>query len=134
VPTGDIGSAQFQRVPEAIPLGEAAARKVADRLAAYAVPEAEYIAWRNRVTKRQDIDVRVAAVRFEGLERVNSEYLRTLTRIKPGDDVNVEASATTQCGCRHSRMSIPWRTGSRGMPRTRRWSGCPRNPRWGPTS
>ena len=91
VPTGDIGSAQFQRVPEAIPLGEAAARKVADRLAAYAVPEAEYIAWRNRVTKRQDIDVRVAAVRFEGLERVNSEYLRTLTRIKPGDDVNVEA-------------------------------------------
>lgn len=89
VPMGDIGSADFQRVPETIPLGEAAARKVADRLSAYAVPEAEYLAWRSRVTKRQDIEVRVAAVRFEGLERVNSEYLRTLTKIKPGDDVNI---------------------------------------------
>jgi NTE family protein len=40
VPTGDIGTSDFERVPETIPLGEAAARKVADRLAALALPAA----------------------------------------------------------------------------------------------
>jgi NTE family protein len=78
-------------VPETIPLGEAAARKVADRLAAYAVPEPEYVAWRDRVTMRQDVEARVAAVRFEGLERVNPEYLRSITTIEPGDSVDIEA-------------------------------------------
>jgi len=126
VPMGDIGSTQFQRVPEAIPLGEAAARKVADRLAAYTVPEAEYIAWRNSVTKRQGIDVRVAAVAFRGLERVNAEYLRTLTRIKRATDVNAEA--ISHDAMRMSALkdvdTVAYRL--EGMPRARRWSGCPR--------
>ena len=88
---GDIGTTDFTRTPETIPLGETAARKVADRLAAYAVPEADYIAWRNTVTMNQKIEGKVAAVRFDGLQRVNPEYLRTLTKIKPGDDVNIQA-------------------------------------------
>ena len=91
VPMGDIGSADFQRVPETIPLGEAAARRVSARLAEYALPETEYIAWRKSVTTRQDLEARVAEVRFEGLERVNPEYLRSFTTIEPGDDVDVEA-------------------------------------------
>jgi NTE family protein len=91
VQMGDIGTADFTRVPDTIPLGEVAARQVADRLAAYAVPEAEYTAWRNRVTTGQDIEVRVAAVRFEGLGHVNPEYLRTITTIEPGDMVDIEA-------------------------------------------
>jgi len=91
VEMGDIGTADFTRVPETIPLGEVAARKVADRLAAYAVPEPEYVAWRDRVTMRQDVEARVAGVRFEGLERVNPEYLRSMTTIEPGDSVNIEA-------------------------------------------
>ena len=69
VPVGDIGTADFPRVPETIPLGEAAARKVADQLARYSVPPAEYMAWRKRVTVHQDVEARVAAVRFEGLGR-----------------------------------------------------------------
>jgi NTE family protein len=91
VEMGDIGTADFTRVPKTIPLGEVAARKVADRLAAYAVPESEYVAWRNRVTMRQDVEARVAGIRFEGLERVNPEYLRTITTIEPGDTVDIEA-------------------------------------------
>ena len=35
VPMGDITTSDFERVPETIPLGEAAARAVADRLAVY---------------------------------------------------------------------------------------------------
>ena len=90
VEMGDIGTADFTRVPDTIPLGEAAARKVADRLAVYAVPKSEYVAWRKHVTTRQDVEARVADVRFEGLERVNPEYLRTMTTIAPGDKVDIK--------------------------------------------
>jgi NTE family protein len=90
VPMGDIGTADFTRVPETIPLGEAAARKVADRLAAYSVPDAEYVAWRNKVTTPQKIETRLAGVRFEGLKYVNPEFLATLTTIKTGDVVDIE--------------------------------------------
>ena len=89
VPMGDIGTADFPRVPETIPLGEVAARGVVDQLARYSVPPSEYMAWRQRVTVKQDVEARVAAVRFEGSNRVNAEYLRTLTSIKPGDVVDV---------------------------------------------
>jgi NTE family protein len=89
VPMGDIGTADFERVPETIPLGEAAARGVAAQLARYSVPDEEYSAWRRRVTVPQEIESRVAAVRFEGLEHVNPEYLRSLTSIQPGDVVSI---------------------------------------------
>ena len=91
VPMGDITTSDFTRVPETIPLGEVAARKAADRLAALSVPEAEYLAWRNRVTTPQQIETRLAGVRFEGLEYVNPEYLATITTIKAGDEVSIEA-------------------------------------------
>ena len=84
VPMGDIGTADFTRVPETIPLGESAARLVADRLATFAVPEQEYAAWRARVTTQQAVETRVADVRVEGLKRVNPDYLRSFTTIQPG--------------------------------------------------
>ena len=91
VPMGDIGTADFTRVPETIPLGESAARLVADRLAILAVPEQEYAAWRARVTMQQAVETRVADVRVEGLKRVNSDYLRSFTKIRPGDTVDIAA-------------------------------------------
>ena len=42
---GDFSAADFDHLPTTIPIGEAAARKVADRLAAYSVPKAEYEDW-----------------------------------------------------------------------------------------
>ncbi|HEU5468996.1 MAG TPA: patatin-like phospholipase family protein [Steroidobacteraceae bacterium] len=86
---GDITTGDFERLPETIPLGEAAARKAADRLAALAVPAPEYVAWRSRITTSQAIEAKVADVRVEGLEYVNPEYLRTLMTVKPGDAVAV---------------------------------------------
>ena len=88
VHVGDIGTADFERVPETIPLGEQAALEVADQLRQYAVPEAEYMAWRQRVTEDQEIDARVADVRFEGLEFVNPGYLATMSDIAAGDAVD----------------------------------------------
>ena len=91
VPMGDIGTADFTRIPETIPLGESAARLVADRLATFAVPEQEYTAWRDRVTTQQAVDTRVAEVRVEGLRRVNADYLQQFTEVKPGDTVDIAA-------------------------------------------
>jgi NTE family protein len=91
VPMGDIGTSDFLRVPDTIPLGEAAARAAVDQLALLSVPPAEYAAWRDRVTAAQDIETRVAEVRFEGLRWVSPEYLRGLTSIRPGDAVDTEA-------------------------------------------
>ena len=88
VQLGDIGTADFERVPETIPLGEKAALAVADQLRQYAVPEAEYVAWRQQVTEDQEIKAQVADVRIEGLEFVNPAYLATLSDIKPGDAVD----------------------------------------------
>ena len=89
VPMGDIGTADFTRVPETVPLGEAAARKIAGELARYSVPPAQYASWRERVTMGQGLEARLADVRFEGLERINPEYLRSVTKIRPGDDVKI---------------------------------------------
>ena len=91
VPMGDIGTADFERTPETIPLGEAAARQVAGRLSALALAEPEYTAWRGRVTTRQAVETRVADVRLEGLQRVNPNYLQSATTIRAGDAVDIGA-------------------------------------------
>jgi NTE family protein len=88
---GDIGAADFERTSETIVLGEKAARAAASRLAALSVSESEYAAWRRRVTVHQNIETRIADVRFEGLRRVNPEYLRTLTSVRAGDTVDTAA-------------------------------------------
>lgn len=88
--TGDIGTASFERVPETIPLGEVAARKAADSLRRYSLSEEEYAEWRQRVASSQNVQVRLADVTFKGLDRVNPDYLKTRTVVKPGDMVGVE--------------------------------------------
>ena len=91
VEVGDIGTADFVRVPETIPLGEKAAHAVAEQLSRYSVPAAQYAAWRERVTLSQDIDAKLAGVRYEGLENVNPEYLATLTTVEAGAKVDNQA-------------------------------------------
>lgn len=86
---GDIGTSSFERIPETLPLGEAAARAASTQLAALSVSPEQYAAWRQRVTASQDISVRLADVRYEGLERVNPEYLETQAHIAAGDTVDI---------------------------------------------
>jgi NTE family protein len=85
VPMGDIGSASFDRVPDAIPLGYAAARERLAELQRYALPEAEYLAWRQAVTRPGSEPTRLAGVRVVGLDRVNPAYVEAqLRNAKPG--------------------------------------------------
>jgi NTE family protein len=88
VPMGDIGSGDFGRVPEAIPLGRTAAEGMREQLRRYAVPEQEYLAWRNAVTQSDGETIRLADVRIKGLDRVNPEYVQAqLQNARPGSDV-----------------------------------------------
>jgi NTE family protein len=68
---GDIGSGDFDRGPEAIATGVAAARRASGQLARLGVSPAEYAAWRASVERRRQSVERIDEVRIEGLERVN---------------------------------------------------------------
>jgi NTE family protein len=89
VPMGDITTSDFDRMPETIPLGEVAARKAADRLAALAVPAPQYAAWRRQVTTSQDVTATLAEVQVAELGFVNPEYLRSLMTIETGKPVEI---------------------------------------------
>lgn len=89
VPMGDITTSDFDRMPETIPLGEAAARRETDRLRALSVPAEEYVAWRKQVTTSQVVEAKVADVKVEGLDYVNPDYLRTMLTVKAGDAVEI---------------------------------------------
>ncbi|NJD32145.1 MAG: hypothetical protein FIB04_09690 [Gammaproteobacteria bacterium] len=93
VPMGEIGSASFDKVDEAIPLGRAAALEHRAELARYSVPEPEYLAWRESVSRPKAPPVRLAAIRIEGLERVNPDYVRETLRLQPGDEVTARTIA-----------------------------------------
>jgi NTE family protein len=130
---GDIGTADFQRVPETIPLGEAAARAVASQLAQYAVPPAQYAAWRSRVTTGQEIEARVAGVQFEGLRWMNPAYLETRTDVQPGDVVDNQriSEQARSMSALQDLESVGYQlTGDPKAP-TLQW--LPKEKSWGPT-
>jgi NTE family protein len=97
---GDIGTADFERIPETIPLGEKAAHEQMAALAKYAVPADEYLAWRKHVTSSQEIEARLAGVRYEGLQRVNPAFLEQQAQVHAGDVVD-----TAQISKEAQRMS-----------------------------
>ncbi|MCC6212641.1 MAG: patatin-like phospholipase family protein, partial [Burkholderiales bacterium] len=94
----DITSSDFYKVPEAIPLGEAAARKAAASLARYSLPPQAYAAWRADLRKDPTLaKVRIDEVRLVGLKVTNPEVVRNYIESKPGDiydPAKAEADAT----------------------------------------
>jgi NTE family protein len=85
---GTITSASFERTPEAVRIGEAAARKMADALKRYSIPEAEYAALRKtQIPQRKGLGT-VAEIRFEGIQRTNPEVLAALVESKPGEELS----------------------------------------------
>jgi len=87
---GDISAASFERSPDAVRIGEAAARAVAPRLRRYSLPADAYAELRlRRISPPVGLGA-VEAVRFEGLERTNEEVLRALVRARPGELLSEE--------------------------------------------
>jgi NTE family protein len=91
VPTGDLGSAQFGRVPETIPLGVEAARAAAASLARYSVSEEEYRAWRSGLDRPDPVLVPVEAFRFVPLRHASEDFLATRIRTRPGEPASLAA-------------------------------------------
>jgi len=82
----DIGSSDFARVPEAIPIGEAAARAAAAELSRYSVSPAEYARWRAGLVKAADeARVRIDEVRVTGLHVTNPQVMKSFLQTRPGD-------------------------------------------------
>lgn len=104
VQMGDIGSGSFERVPDAIPLGRAAALAKSADLARFSLPPEEYAAWRANISRDYGRPRQIAHVTVVGLDRVNPGYVdeavvltRPDTEVTP-DDVAADASRIYSLG------------------------------------
>ena len=126
---GDIGSASFDRVNDAIPIGRAAALAHRAELERYAVPEAEYLAWRESASLPGREKVTLAGVNLNGVERANPEFIRQTFGLQTGDVVDARQIAERANAV--FALSDFERVGYylRGTRRSRPWTCiCRRNP------
>jgi len=85
IPMGDIGSASFERVPEALERGRKAAETRSADLARYSVSEDAYKAWLAKVGKTEQDKPMLADVKIVGLQRVSLAYVQAqLKNVAPG--------------------------------------------------
>ncbi|MEO7385456.1 MAG: BamA/TamA family outer membrane protein, partial [Gammaproteobacteria bacterium] len=88
VPMGDIGSASFDRVPDAVPLGREAALKQEAQLRRLALSEDQYRAWRLALNREGNAPIHLADVKVTGLHRVNPDFVQgQLQAVGPGKEV-----------------------------------------------
>ncbi|HEX6723319.1 MAG TPA: patatin-like phospholipase family protein, partial [Burkholderiaceae bacterium] len=85
---GDYSTGDFDNLAKITPLGEEAARKVADRLAQLSMPPAEYAALRQRQQVGTVPDIKpVDEIRFSQLTRVNPESAQAVMQTTVGAPV-----------------------------------------------
>lgn len=83
-----ITAADFNKFREGAERGRKAAEAVADKLRRYALPEAQYTAWANKLkTDTQELP-RVDEVQIAGLKHVNPEAVRKHLHVDPGEPLN----------------------------------------------
>lgn len=87
---GDISAGSFERAAEAIGIGEAAARAMAEQLKRYSLPPEQYAALRSRQVREPKGLGTVDEIRFEGLQRTDPELLRALMQSKAGEPLKEE--------------------------------------------
>ena len=83
---GNFSAGDFDNLPKTVPIGEAAARKVADRLRALSLAPEQYAALRQRqgpASKEAMITV-VDEIRVEGTKRINSQVVLQSMQTVPG--------------------------------------------------
>lgn len=85
---GDIGSASFDRVEDAIPLGRAATLAHRAELERYSLPTEEFQAWRAARARPPREPMTLAGVTVQGAERVNEDFVRRRLGLQAGDVVD----------------------------------------------
>jgi NTE family protein len=88
---GNFSTGDFDNLPQISPLGEEAARKVADRLAQLSIPAKEYAALRQRqlvaaVPEPKPVD----EIRFENLKRVNPVSAQAVMETQVDEPIDQE--------------------------------------------
>jgi NTE family protein len=81
-------SSQFDKVPQAIPLGERAARIEAGRLAPYGLTPDRYAQWRAGLERVAPASAQLAEVRIAELERVNPLAIRRVVKSRIDEPVD----------------------------------------------
>lgn len=88
---GNYSASDFDHMRETVPIGEAAARKVAERLSRLSLSEDDYAAYRaRRLTIDSPLRASVDAIRFEGLARANPDVLRASMQTRPGAPIDTD--------------------------------------------
>jgi NTE family protein len=86
---GDFSTADFDHLPKITPLGEAAARRVTDRLSQLSLPPDEYAVLRQRQQVAVVPDTRpVDEIRFADLHHVNQETAAAVMQTETGKPVD----------------------------------------------
>ena len=84
-----IGSADFGKLDEAIPLGYAATEAMQNQLQKYALSEDAYRAWRQEIDNCVEGPPQVHFVNLDNQSRFSDEVLLELITIKPGQTLNL---------------------------------------------
>ncbi len=91
-PLETIGATDFNLVGDAITIGAATTRAMADSLARLSMPQDEYVTHRRiqlaRATTPMGINERLGELRITGLERANSDELKRTLDIQPGETID----------------------------------------------
>jgi NTE family protein len=86
---GDFSAGNFDNLPQAVPVGEAAARQVADALSRHSLPPAEFAALRKRQTVAADpADGVIEAIVVTGNQRVSETVVIESMVTRVGDPVD----------------------------------------------
>jgi NTE family protein len=93
VPMGTMGAGDFQRVPEAIPLGERAARELAPQLRRLSVSVAAYAAWRAGVGGATPVAGEIADIEVTGTQVVNPAVIEAQIRSRPGEPFDAQKAS-----------------------------------------
>ncbi|MGL6108860.1 MAG: patatin-like phospholipase family protein [Rubrivivax sp.] len=87
---GAYSAGDFDNMPSTIPIGEAAARKVAEQLRRFSLPPEQYAAHRQGQVRVVAQDRRkVDQIRVEGLERVNDEVVMQSMETRAGEPLDI---------------------------------------------
>ncbi|HET6365472.1 MAG TPA: patatin-like phospholipase family protein, partial [Nitrospirota bacterium] len=88
---GDYSAGDFDHMPDTVPIGEAAARKVAAQLSRYSLPPKQYAEHRRRQMGAEVADTRpVDEIRVEGLHRVNPKVVVEEMQTQVGKPLDIK--------------------------------------------
>jgi NTE family protein len=94
----DITSFDFASTPEAVKIGEAAARQAMSALARYSVGELEYAQWRSGMQLHMAASaMKIDEIRITGTKTTDPEVMRNIVRTQPGeafDQKNIDGDTT----------------------------------------